>query len=68
VLCQLAEAERRNQDAESALLMFHITFDGCEGISKIRNGPADCDLSDNRSLYSCQACLLGTHQHDQVEA
>ena len=68
VLCQLAEAERRNQDAESALVTFQIALDGCKGISKIRNGPADSDLSDNRSLDTCQACLLGTHEHDQVEA
>jgi hypothetical protein len=47
--------------------MFQIALKGCKSVSKIRNGPPDSDLSDNRSLDTCQACLLGTHEHDQVE-
>jgi hypothetical protein len=56
------------QNFLSALLTFHITLDGCKSISKIRNGPADSGLSDNRSLDTRQACLFGTHERDQVKA
>ena len=47
---------------------FQRVLNGGERVLKVRYRTAYCSFSDDGTLCASEPCLLGTHDHDQVEA